>query len=366
MCLAALLTLAGCGGVSSSGSNFVSTPVAVTPAAGTTLQAAAAQKQLLYGLATESTRLASDPSFAQQVSDNAGILVPENELKWDTVEPQPGVFNFSGGDGLLAFATQHHMQFRGHNLVWHLQTPAWAGADRLTAQDQLVSHITGEVSHYAGKIQSWDVVNEPIEPKDGRPDGLRNNVWMRSLGPGYIDTALRTAAAADPNAVLVINDYGMEYDDSTSDARRGAMLALLTRLKQSGVPVGALGVQAHLNASQSSNFTKFQSFLQSVAALGLKIYVTELDVQDSGLPADVNTRDARVAQTYSTFLNVALQQPAVQMVVTWGLTDRYTWLSSYAPRPDGLPVRPLPLDSNLQAKPAYNAMLSAFASAPSR
>ena len=367
MCLAALLTLAGCGGVSSSTSSFASTPIAVTPTTpGTTLQAAAAQKQLVYGLATESGKLAGDPSFAQHVADNAGILVPENELKWDTVEPQPGVFDFSGGDALLAFATQHHMQFRGHNLVWYMQTPGWAGADPHTAQDQLVSHITMEVSRYAGKIQSWDVVNEPLEPKDGRADGLRNSVWMRSLGPGYIETALRAAAAADPNAVLVINDYGMEYDDSTSDARRSAMLSLLTRLKQSGVPLGALGVQAHLNASQSSNFAKFQSFLQSVAALGLKIYITELDVQDSGLPGDVTTRDTRVAQTYSAFLNVALQQPAVQMVVTWGLSDKYTWLSSYAPRPDGLPVRPLPLDSNLQPKQAYNAMISAFANAPSR
>jgi endo-1,4-beta-xylanase len=368
VCCATLLMLAGCGGSSAPSSSFASTPIAATPlpTPGATLQTTAAQKQIIYGIATESSRLTADPSFAQQAGDNAAILVPENELKWDTVEPQPGVFNFSSGDALLAFATQHHMLFRGHNLVWHQQTPAWAGADRRTAEQQLVSHITAEVSHYAGKVQSWDVVNEPLEPKDGRGDGLRNSVWMNSLGPGYIETALRAAAAADPNAVLVINDYGMEYDDATSDARRSAMLALLTRLKQAGVPVGALGVQAHLNASQSSNFAKFQSFLQNVAALGLKIYITELDVQDSGLPADVTTRDTRVAQTYAAFLNAALQQPAVKMVVTWGLSDRYTWLTSFAPRSDGMPVRPLPLDSNMQTKPAYNAMLTAFANAPSR
>jgi endo-1,4-beta-xylanase len=364
--LACTLLLSGCGGGTAPATNFVSPPTTVTP--GSTLQAQAAQKQIVYGVAAGSDRLNTDSAFAQQVGDNAGLLVPENELKWDTTEPQPGVFNFAPGDALLAFATQHHMLFRGHNLVWYLQTPAWAGADAATAQLQLVSHITAEVSHYAGHVHSWDVVNEPVEPKDGRADGLRNNAWLRSLGPGYIDTAFRAAAAADPNAVLVINDYGMEYDDSTSQARRNAMLALLQRLKQSGVPVGALGIQSHLNASQNSKFNaaKFQAFLQSVAALGLKIYITELDAVDAGLPADVTTRDARVAQAYSDFLNAALSNPAVTMVVTWGLTDRYTWLSSESPRSDGLAVRPLPLDTNLQPKPAYNAMLAAFSAATAR
>jgi endo-1,4-beta-xylanase len=168
--------------------------------------------------------------------------------------------------------------------------------------------------------------------------------------------------------VLVINDYGMEYDDSTSQARRDSMLALLRRLKQDGVPVGALGIQSHLNASQNSKFNaaKFQAFLQNVSALGLKIYITELDAVDAGLPADVPTRDTRVAQAYSDYLNAALSNPAVTMVVTWGLSDRYTWLSSQSPRPDGLPVRPLPLDSNLQPKPAYNAMLNAFSGTAAR
>ena len=366
MGLVSLLALAGCGGSQAVTSNFVSPPASVSP--GSTLQTTAAQKQIVYGVATGSANLASDSGFAQQVAGNAGILVPENELKWDTTEPQPGQFNFAPGDSLLAFATQHHMLFRGHNLVWHQQTPAWAGADPAMAQQQLVSHITAEVSHYAGQVQSWDVINEPLEPKNGRADGLRNNAWMLSLGPGYIETALRAAAAADPKAVLVINDYGMEYDNADADARRAAMLALLTRLKQEGVPVGALGIQSHLDASQGGHFNtaKFSAFLQSVAALGLKIYLTELDVADSNLPADVTTRDTRVAQAYADYLNTALQQPAVTMVVTWGLTDRYTWLSSESPRPDGLPVRPLPLDSNLQTKPAYNAMLSAFANATSR
>jgi endo-1,4-beta-xylanase len=364
--LACMLVFSGCGGGSAPATSFVSTPVSVSP--GSTLQALAAQKQIVYGVAAGSDRLNTDSAFAQQVGDNAGLLVPENELKWEATEPQPGVFNFAAGDALLAFATQHHMLFRGHNLVWYLQTPAWAGADPASAQQQLVSHITAEVSHYAGHVQSWDVVNEPIEPKHGRADGLRNNAWLRSLGPGYIDAAFRAAAAADPNAVLVINDYGMEYDDSTSQARRDAMLALLQRLKQSGVPVGALGIQSHLNASQNSKFNagKFQAFLQSVAALGLKIYITELDAVDAGLPADITTRDTRVAQAYSDYLNAALSNPAVTMVVTWGLSDRYTWLSSESPRPDGLPVRPLPLDTNLQPKPAYNAMLTAFSVAAAR
>ena len=360
------LALTGCGGGTGSTTSFAVRPSAVSAQA--TLQSVAAEKHLAYGISVESMKLATDSSFASAVASNVGLVVPENELKWDTTEGQPGVFDFSGADAILAFAQQHNLVFRGHTLIWHGQSPAWAGADPNTAQQQMVNHITTEVSHFAGKVQSWDVVNEPLDVANGRADGLRNNNWLQSLGPGYIDLAFRTAHAADPKALLVINDYGMEYSDAEGEKRRTAMLALLTHLKQTGVPIDALGLQSHLDPARNGDFSasKLAAFLQQVASMGLKIYVTELDVTDTSLPADIATRDTRIAQTYSDYLSAVLSQPAVSIVVTWGLSDRYTWLTTQSPRKDGLPVRPLPMDSNLQSKQAYNAMLGAFANAASR
>jgi endo-1,4-beta-xylanase len=293
--------------------------------------------------------------------------VPENELKWAIAEPQPGQFNFAPADSLLAFASEHNMKFRGHTLVWHKQIPKWAGVgDAAAVRPQLLSHIAGEVAHYRGHADSWDVVNEAIEPKDGRADGLRNTLWLKALGPQYIDLAFRAAAEADPNALLVLNDYDLEADSPAYDRRRAAILALATRLKNSGVPIQALGIQAHLDATEKFNPAKFAAFLNAISALGLKIFITEMDVADRGLPANVDTRDRLVAQTYAQFLNVALRNPAVTAVLTWGLSDRYTWLKSEKPRNDGLPVRPLPLDENLRPKPAWTAMSQAFASAAER
>jgi endo-1,4-beta-xylanase len=129
-----------------------------------------------------------------------------------------------------------------------------------------------------------------------------------------------------------------------------------------------LGIQSHLDASINHLFNrnKFRKFLHDVASLGLKIFITELDVADQKLPADVYTRDRLVAEAYESFLSAVLDEPAVTTVITWGLSDRYTWLSNFAPRNDGLPVRSLPLDDQLNRKLAWNAMAKAFDNAPRR
>ncbi len=355
--------LTACGGV----------PLAVTPItrpenSDSPLTEAASAKAMLFGAATGQWCLQSDPQFAAAFAQHAGLLVPENELKWDTVEPQPGVFNFGPGDWLADFAARNGMLFRGHTLVWHNQTPSWVGVNVTSAQaeQQLTNHIAQTVAHYAGRVHSWDVVNEAINPGDGRSDYLRNTVWLNALGPGYIETAFRAAAAADPAALLVYNDYGFEYDTDDAALRRAGILRLLTSLKASGTPLHALGIQAHLEGTTTAGFTRLPGFLQQIADLGLKIFVTELDVCDRSLPADTQTRDTIVADVYQRFLDVVLQQIAVAGVITWGLSDRYTWLSQFAPRSDGRPVRPLPLDGNYQAKPAVWAILNAFNAAVRR
>jgi endo-1,4-beta-xylanase len=191
---------------------------------------------------------------------------------------------------------------------------------------------------------------------------LQNTPWLEFLGPDYIDLAFRVAAEADPKALLVYNDYGLEYDE----AKRTALLKLLERLKSNGTPIHAVGIQSHLSGSDTINPKNLRNFLSDVASLGLKILITELDVRDKELPLDVVVRDRIVARTYEDYLSVVLDELAVIAVLTWGLSDHNTWLSWSQPRRDGASVRPLPLDADSTPKLAWNAIARAFDSAPKR
>jgi endo-1,4-beta-xylanase len=102
--------------------------------------------------------------------------------------------------------------------------------------------------------------------------------------------------------------------------------------------------------------------------MNLKILITELDVTDKNLPLDVSVRDRLVAATYEDYLDTVLQEPAVIAVLTWGLSDRYTWLnwSNSRQRLDRWPARSLPLDNDFKRKSAWNAIARAFDAAPKR
>jgi endo-1,4-beta-xylanase len=174
----------------------------------------------------------------------------------------------------------------------------------------------------------------------------------------------------DPKALLVLNEFGFEAVNEFGDRpepRRRATLQVIDRLLHDGVPVQALGVQAHLLADQFAqrfDAAGYRRFLSQVADRGLKILITELDVRDDGLPADVAVRDAGVADVYRRYLDVALDEPAVKVVMSFGLSDRYTWLEEDFPRDDGVPRRPLAFDQDLQPKPAYFAISDSLNARP--
>jgi endo-1,4-beta-xylanase len=333
------------------------------------LKQIAASKNLIYGAASGYRILSSSKEFVLHYIEECGILVPENDLKLRALRPNSEQFDFSSADWLLNFTQKHNLQLRGHTLIWHLSLPSWfkEAINNQNAESFLINHIQTVVGRYTGRIHSWDVVNEAIEPQDGRSDSLRKTPWLELIGEDYIKLAFQVAADTDPNALLVYNDYGLEYDTAKHDAKRSAVLKLLERLKSQGTPIHALGVQSHLDGSETRlNPKKLRQFLADVASLGLKILITELDVTDKNLPADIATRDRMVAAAYEDYLNVVLDEPAVIAVLTWGLSDRYTWLSEFEPRSDKLPVRPLPLDENMNKKLAWNAMARAFDYAPKR
>ncbi len=340
------------------------------------LRRLAAAKGLVYGTTIAADQIKGDPAFVALVLREAGLVVAENDMKWqDMNRGAPGDDDYGPADTVADFATKNGLVLRGHNLLWYYRTPGWFfHLPSAAAKEQaIVERIHSLAGRYRGRVHSWDVVNEPIEPKDGRPDGLRKAVFLEALGPGYLDLAYRTTHEADPKARLVVNEYDVELDAPEHDARRRILLDLLRHMQQAGTPVDAVGIQAHLAAvgGPPLSVPKLRRFLAEIAALGLEIEITELDVTDARAPADIGTRDRLVADTYSRFLDAVLGEPALKLVVTWGLSDRHSWIVRHETneakwRKDGLPSRPLPFDADLQPKPACTAIAEAFSRAPPR
>ena len=343
--------------------------IAVNPEPLTALRDIAAAKGLLFGAAVRSSQLQGNPALAATefeftLSTQCNVLVAEVEMKWAALERVQGTLDFAGADRIAAFARTHKQQLRGHTLVWHEGLPAWLPMAVVTgdAGELLEQHITATCTHFGAQVACWDVVNEAVQPDHGRPDGLRRSLWLDRLGPGYIDQAFHTAHAAAPNAALIYNDFGLEHDVKWQNLKRVKVLELLEGFKKRNVPVDGLGIQAHLRAGEPFNAKKFRAFLQAVADMGLRIHITELDVNDRSLPQDFAVRDAAVADLTRRFLDVALDEPKVEQLLTWGLSDAGSWLSKTPSqmRADSAPQRPLPWDDRLRAKPMFDAIALAL------
>ena len=299
-------------------------------------------------------------------------------------------YNFSQTDAFINFANRNNLTFRGHPIIWTEFNSPWLVdkfKDSSTTSSEIdnifVQHVTALAQQYAGQVSSWDVVNEAIRVEDGRSDNLKDTTksgvrgdkfptWLNFLGPEFIERAFKIAAQVDPNAILTYNDNGLVYSDpfgtSYEEQRREAVLNLLSRLKAKNTPVHALGIQSHLQGHRNQEFdgNKFRKFLSDVASMGIEIIISELDVRDYKLPQNIIKRDRAVAEAYYEYLSVVLDEPAVTTIISWGLSDRYTWLSDFAPRTDGAPVRPLLFDQQYLHKPAWDAVARALKEAPSR
>ena len=365
------------GGLAALGAGIGASWAGIAQAAETgALKRLAAAKGLIYGTTISAKQITHDPAFVALVEHQAGLVVPENDMKWQDINRgKPGDDDYSRADTVAGFAVESGMALRGHNLLWYFRTPPWFFKlpSRAAKERAVVDHIKTLAGRYRGIVHSWDVVNEPIEPKDGRADGLRKAVFLDALGPGYLDLAYRLTRETDPKARLVVNEYNVELNAPEHEARRIVLIDLLRHMQKAGTPVDAVGIQAHLTAVGGPPFSaeRLRRFLADIAALGLTIEITELDVTDEKAPADIAVRDQLIADTYRRFLDAALDEKAVKMVVTWGLCDRHSWIVRHETnqakwRKDGLPSRPLPFDAELRPKPAFAAIADAFTHAPSR
>lgn len=319
----------------------------------------ARRKGLIYGAAIEPEEMDNDPAYRALVQEQCALIVPMNAMKWNQIREREGEFNFTRGDRFMAIAAEMRMRVHAHNLIWHEGLPKWFPREmtRDQAVAQIEEHVSTVVSRYKGRIQSWDVICEGV-----MPDGPTQNPWMKAVGLDYMRVAFETAHAADPKCILGIEEYGLEYDHiQWMVEKRASALNIIDTLQKQKAPIHALGIQSQLVGHEPNTFGDgFRQFLRDVARRGLKIYVSEMDVRDQRMVADVAARDAAIAETYKRYLDAVLSETAVYMVNNWELSDKYTAKVFMDARPDGLPVRPTPFDRDFNAKPAAYATLAAL------
>ncbi len=318
----------------------------------------AATPRIRYGAAAMKENFNEDPRYRAAIIEHCDIITPMNDLKWEALRPERGKFNFEDADRILAFAQKAGKAIRGHALCWYNAMPTWAQGLRTgaEAERELRQHIETVLARYKGVISSWDVVNEAIahDPTPTRP--WRDTIWNRLLGPAHIDIAFETAARADPAAELVYNDYDYENVGPRFEARRRITLDMIRRLQAKKIPIHGVGIQAHLYAERAIDEEGIVRFGADLQALGVKMLVTELDLIDWRLPADIRQRDIAAARHVETFLDAASTAQPGLPVITWGITDKYSWVGETFPRTDKLAARPLPLDESYRAKPMMDVI----------
>lgn len=369
ICLAVAGLLAGC-------ATHPATPPATTAAAPTTLKDAY-KDDFYIGVAINQRQFDGEdqrggPIIAAQFNSTS----PENVLKWESVHPEPGRFDFTEPDRYVAFGEQHHMYIIGHTLVWHNQTPRWVFQNEdgsPVTRDELLrrmrEHILTVVGRYKGRIKGWDVVNEALN-EDGT---LRNSPWRRIIGDDYIEKAFQYAHEADPDAQLHYNDYSLE-----NKPKRDGAIALIKRLKAEGIPVNAIGLQGHDKLDWPTPAQEDET-IAAFAQLGVKVMITELDVDMA--PSTQRNRTAEVtfngqagaagdayshglpeaqqqalANRYAELFRVFLKHRAdISRVTFWGVTDGDSWLNDWPIR--GRTNYPLLFDRAGQPKPAFYAVM---------
>ncbi|WP_416416337.1 endo-1,4-beta-xylanase [Paenarthrobacter aromaticivorans] len=281
----------------------------------------------------------SEPLFREVLAEQFNSLSPENDMKWQFVQPEEGVFDFDGLDRLAAFGKANNMQVKGHGLISSCCNPDYLKAkinDPVAFRAAMVNHFNTIMKRYKGKMDRWDVVTEALETTGG---GLQHNDFYNALGPGYIAEAFRIAHNADPRAKLFLNENLVE----SLPGKRQELYDQVSGLVADGVPINGVALQMHetIQGPPPGVITEMTNFFHG---LGLEVSIAELDV---------HTLDpVSQAKIYGDIVTEALNAGITEISV-WGFTDKhlYTWLPG---------AKPCMFDENYDPKPAYFAVLDAL------
>jgi endo-1,4-beta-xylanase len=321
-----------------------------------TLREAADQDGLLISTAVRPSQLA-ESAYASTLAREFNMVEAEDAMKWWVLRPDAATYDFRQGDELVRLAQAHGMKVRGHCLVWGRSNPEWLSQGRFSAQQlsQLLhEHISRVMSHYAGQVFAWDVVNEALDEKGD----VRSSLWYDEPGIGfsghgteYIEQVFRWAHQADPRALLFYNEAEGEGLNRKSDA----IYAMVKKFKRHGVPIDGVGLQMHLQALDP-DIGGITNNIARLTALGVQVHITELDVSlalDSSGQARAEDL-SRQAEVYRAIVRACLDSAGCTAIQTWGFTDKYSWISSHS---HGVRGQALPFDRTYQPKAAYRAVL---------
>jgi endo-1,4-beta-xylanase len=317
-----------------------------------------------------------DERGAEIVRTHFNSITPENILKWGLVHPRPDHYDFAASDRFVEFGEKHSMFIVGHTLVWHNQTPPWVfeddegkPVDREALLSRMREHIFKVAGRYKGRINGWDVVNEALN-QDGT---MRQSPWFKIIGEDYLVKAFQFAYEADPNAELYYNDYDLELP-----AKRKGAVKLIKKLLAAGVKVSGVGLQNH-NLMDWPSVADEDATIAAFSALGLKVHITELDVDvlprtttpgadyavDTPVTPALNPylgrlpdgMHAALAKRYAELFKVYLKhRDAIERVTFWGVADGNSWLNNWPIK--GRTNYPLLFDRGGQPKPALEAVIN--------
>lgn len=321
-------------------------------------------------------RIFEHPEDWPLLTTQFSLVTPENGMKPAAVQPQSGVFHFETADRFVDFALSKQLKVVGHCLVWAKddRTPPWFALDgdqavsREVLLARMKTHIDTVVRRYRGKIAMWDVVNEALG--DGKNEYLRDSCWSRACGAEFIAKAFEYAHDADPEALLIYNDYNNELDGKFEK-----MVQLIEFLREQKAPLHAIGLQGHYEID-AVPFEALERTLIAMRKLGMKVVVSELDIDViprgrwwvnhgaeretlaqydpyvDGCPPEVLQRQAeQYAQLFRLFKKY---QDTIMRISFWNLHDGQSWLNQF---PWKRTNHPLLFDRQGAPKPAYEAVM---------
>lgn len=303
------------------------------------------------GAAVSINLMKNNTKYNGVVSKEYNSVTAENAMKFGALHPAENTYFWDDADYLVNYALANNKRIHGHTLNWYTSLPSWVSnyvGDSAAWENLLKTHIQTVVTHFKGKVTSWDVVNEAFND-DGT---LRNSIWVQHLGADYIARCFQYARQADSNAVLFYNDYGHEY----SSAKRTAIFNMISNLTSRGIPIHGTGMQFHMTVTQTD--ANISAAISSAASTGLKVHISELDIRlnnNKTLTAFTASLAAQQAERYKYVVKTYNAIPTNQKfgITTWNVGDADSWIPGWLGAPDW----PLPFDGNYLRKPAYRAII---------